>query len=165
MPSAKFTLKVLPLLKAKCFGCHGDDPEDIQGAFDVRDRDSLLRGGESEEASIVPGDPDASPLFRAVKWEGLEMPPKENDRLSEAEIELVRRWIVAGAPWPDEAAQERASQPGVGHRVDRRGSDREDQRRLVGRVDLSPLPARRCVGFSAAAESGSARWIPPDRLS
>jgi mono/diheme cytochrome c family protein len=106
----EFTLKVLPLLKAKCYGCHGDDPEDIQGALDVRDRDSLLRGGESEEASIVPGDPDASPLFQSVKWEGIEMPPKENDRLSEAEVELIRRWIAAGAPWPDEEAQQKHRQ-------------------------------------------------------
>ena len=28
-----FTLKVLPLLTEKCFPCHGDDPEEIEGGL------------------------------------------------------------------------------------------------------------------------------------
>ena len=53
-----FTLKVLPLLKAKCFACHGDDPEKVKGGLDVRSREALLKGGTSEEAGFVPGDPE-----------------------------------------------------------------------------------------------------------
>ena len=30
-----FTLKVLPLLKGKCLGCHGGDESDIKGEYDV----------------------------------------------------------------------------------------------------------------------------------
>ena len=33
------------------------------------------------------------------------MPPKENDRLNAEQIELVRQWITAGAPWPNEETQ------------------------------------------------------------
>ena len=51
-----FTLKVLPVLKDKCFGCHGADSNDIKGDYDVTSRDSTLQGGESEEAAIIPGD-------------------------------------------------------------------------------------------------------------
>ncbi len=102
-----FTLKIQPLLQAKCYGCHGDDPEDMKGELDVRSRAALLNGGESEEPAIVPGDPAASLLYQAVAWDGLEMPPKETDRLSASEVELFRRWIAAGAPWPDEATQQR----------------------------------------------------------
>ncbi len=101
-----FTLKVLPLLKAKCVGCHGEDAEDIKGEYDVRSREALLAGGESGEPSIVPGKPDESPLFAAVNWEGMEMPPKENDRLTAEQIEVLRSWIEAGAPWPDEKTQQ-----------------------------------------------------------
>ena len=101
----EFTLKVLPLLKSKCFACHGDDPKGAKGDLDVRSRAGLLKGGESEEPSVVPGKPEESLLYLAVKWEELEMPPKENDRLSAEQIEVIGRWISAGAPWPDEAAQ------------------------------------------------------------
>ncbi len=41
-----FTLNVLPLLKEKCFGCHGADADDIKGEYDVRssrERDSRRR--------------------------------------------------------------------------------------------------------------------------
>lgn len=102
-----FTLKVLPALQEKCFGCHGNDANDIKGDFDVRSREALLKGGESEEPSIVPGKPDESPLYLAVMWDGMEMPPKENDRLTNEQTEFVRRWIAAGAPWPSEETQSR----------------------------------------------------------
>lgn len=102
----QFTLNILPVFKTKCLGCHGDDANELKGEFDMRDRASLLKGGESEEPAIVPGQPEDSPLFQAINWDGLEMPPKENDRLTPAQIELVRRWIAKGAPWPDEKTQE-----------------------------------------------------------
>ncbi len=97
-----FATKVLPLFREKCFACHGDDAKDIRGAFDMRSLDGLMAGGESGEASIVPGEPDASPLVKAIEWEGLEMPPKENDRLTVEQITIVRAWIAAGAPWPND---------------------------------------------------------------
>ena len=101
----QFTLKVLPLLKQKCFACHGEKPDDVKGDFDVRSRAGLLKGGESGEPSIVPGKPDQSLLFKAVRWDELEMPPKENDRLTKQQVEIIRTWIDAGAPWPSDAEQ------------------------------------------------------------
>ncbi len=101
-----FTLKVLPLLKEKCLGCHGNDADDIKGDYDVRTRDSLIKGGESEEPAIVPGKPDESPFYMAVMWDGMEMPPKENDRLTEEQTEWVKRWIAVGAPWPSDQVQD-----------------------------------------------------------
>jgi hypothetical protein len=100
-----FTLEVLPLLKSKCLACHGEKRDDIQGGFDLTTREGLLKGGESETPSVVPGKPESSPLISAVKWLDLEMPPKENDRLTAEQIALLEKWVAAGAPWPDEAAQ------------------------------------------------------------
>ncbi len=102
-----FTLKVLPVLREKCYACHGGDPDDIKGEYDVRTREVIIRGGESEESAIIPGNPEESPFFHAVTWEGLEMPPKENDRLTDEQVRWIKRWIKAGAPWPDEATQQR----------------------------------------------------------
>jgi len=100
-----FTLQVLPLLKVKCFGCHGNDPQDIRGDYNLLTRAGMLTGGESGRASLVPGKPEASPIYQAVLWNGYEMPPKENDRLTKKETEYIRRWVTAGAPWPDAETQ------------------------------------------------------------
>ena len=100
-----FTLKILPLLKVKCFGCHGNDPKDIRGGYDLRTRQGMLRGGDSREPSLIPGKPGASPLYQAVLWMGYEMPPKQNDRLTQQETEFIRAWIAAGAPWPSAKVQ------------------------------------------------------------
>jgi mono/diheme cytochrome c family protein len=96
-----FVRHVLPVLQEKCLACHGHDPDDLKGAYSVATREALLKGGESGDAAVVPGDAAASPLYQAIRWEGLEMPPKENDRLKEEQIGHIRDWINAGAPWPN----------------------------------------------------------------
>jgi mono/diheme cytochrome c family protein len=103
----QFVTDVLPVLKAKCFACHGDKPDKIEGKLNATSRARLLSGGESKEPAIVPGRPERSLLYKAIRWDGLEMPPKENDRLSAAQIDVIGKWITAGAPWPDEAEQKR----------------------------------------------------------
>lgn len=100
-----FTLKVLPLLKIKCFGCHGQDQSDIRGDYDLLTRDKMIAGGESGDVALVPGKPEDSPLFQAILWKDIEMPPKENDRLTPEEIANVRKWIEFGAPWPNKKRQ------------------------------------------------------------
>ncbi|MBI1900196.1 MAG: PSD1 domain-containing protein [Planctomycetia bacterium] len=95
--------QVLSLLKEKCFACHGDDPKKIESKLNLKSREGMLKGGESGEPALAPGTPDESRLFLAVtrKDKDLVMPPKENDRLSAEQVELLRRWIAAGAPWPE----------------------------------------------------------------
>lgn len=103
----EFTLKVLPILSDKCFGCHGNDADEIKGEYNMLSRENLLRGGETGDPAVIPEEPDEGTLMEAITWEGLEMPPKENDRLSDEQVELVQRWIKNGAPWPDEIKQKR----------------------------------------------------------
>ena len=102
-----FSVDVMPLLRQKCFACHGDKPQEMKGKLDLRSRAGMLKGGESEEPALVPGKPQESLLFRAVNWDELEMPPKENDRLTKEQIDLLRQWITAGAPWPDQVTQKK----------------------------------------------------------
>ena len=97
-----FVTKVRPLFIQKCGGCHGDEAQEIKGEFDMRSLAGLRKGGESGEPAVVPGRPHHSPLLKAVRWQdGIEMPPKENDRLTKREIDDIRLWIKGGAPWPD----------------------------------------------------------------
>jgi hypothetical protein len=97
---------VRAIFAEKCLACHGNDPADLKGKLDLRSRAGALKGGESGGPAIVPGQPDKSPLYRAVTWDDdtLQMPPKENDRLTAAQVELIRRWILAGAKWDAPAA-------------------------------------------------------------
>ena len=97
-----FAGAVLPVLKAKCLACHGDDPKKLKGGLDLTSAKAALAGGDSEKPAVVPGKPDASPLVVAVtrKDPDLVMPPKENDKLSDAEVAAFRRWVELGAPWP-----------------------------------------------------------------
>ena len=101
-----FVRRVQPLFKEKCLACHGDDPKKIKGSLDMRTRAGLLKGGESEKPSIVPGKAESSPLWLAVTREGdaenwAAMPPKENDKLTKEQLAWVKDWIAGGAPWPD----------------------------------------------------------------
>jgi hypothetical protein len=103
-----FTLKVKPTFAAKCNGCHGDDAADIKGKLDMLTREKLLHGGEAHGADVlVPGDAAKSLLMSAIRWEDedLEMPPKENDRLTPEQIAQIESWINAGAPWPSDERQ------------------------------------------------------------
>ena len=95
-----FVHQVLPVLQEKCIACHGGKPEDIQGDLDLRSRQGLVAGGESEGPAWNASDPLESPLLKAVRWDGLEMPPKQNDRLTEMEVAAIQAWLVGGAPWP-----------------------------------------------------------------
>ena len=99
-----FALDVKPILANKCFSCHGDDPEEIEGGLDMTTREELLKGGESFDDVLIPGDAEFSFMMEAIRWEDpdYEMPPKENDRLTEEQIWSIRDWIREGAPWPDD---------------------------------------------------------------
>lgn len=99
-----FAHEVYPILQEKCFACHGDKPDEIEGDFVIDNQESAVAGGESGLPALVPGDSDASLIYQAITWADpeFEMPPKENDRLNEKQVQLIKQWIDAGAPWPDD---------------------------------------------------------------
>lgn len=87
------------LFETKCLSCHG--PEKQKGKFRVDQRDSLLKGGASGVAAVVPGDPGKSALFRLILLPATHdeaMPPAGKEPLTDPEILAVFRWIQAGAP-------------------------------------------------------------------
>lgn len=108
-----FVRRIAPLLQTKCLACHGADAKKLAGNFDLRDLKAALKGGDSGEPAIVPGKPEASPLYLAVTrasddWSA--MPPKEAEKLTDEQLEWVKTWIAGGAPWPDAKRQSEISQ-------------------------------------------------------
>ncbi|WP_068137603.1 DUF1553 domain-containing protein [Roseimaritima ulvae] len=90
-----FEKHVRPLLIDQCYKCHSAKAS--KGGLRVDSRSSLLLGGESGPA-IEPGDPEASVLIEAVRYESFEMPPSK--KLNDQQIDVLSKWIAMGAPWP-----------------------------------------------------------------
>ena len=90
-----FERDIRPILKARCFHCHGEE-EEIEGSLDVRLRRFLAKGGDSGPA-IIPGKPDESPLVERIR--SGEMPPVEDEskKVTAAELKLIEQWITQGA--------------------------------------------------------------------
>ncbi|MDG2219861.1 MAG: PSD1 and planctomycete cytochrome C domain-containing protein [Rubripirellula sp.] len=100
-----FALRVQTLFVEKCHACHGADPDDLGGEFDMRDRISMRKGGESFGGEVLlPGDAKKSHLYLVTTRQeaGYEMPPKEAEKLTEEQTWWIRDWINLGAPWPSD---------------------------------------------------------------
>lgn len=103
---ATFIDHVRPLLVERCASCH--EPEGRAARFtplDLREDAAylaLVNQSSSKDESlvlVVPGDPEASYLLNKLGPEpthGRQMPAGQ-DPLTDAEIELIRNWIAAGA--------------------------------------------------------------------
>jgi len=98
---------VQPILAAHCYQCHGPDKQKHHLRLDRRS--SVLRGGDSGEPAVVPGDAHGSYLIKLVRGEvdGRRMPAK-GEPLSEVQIATLEAWINAGVSWPN-AQQESGS--------------------------------------------------------
>lgn len=92
-----FENKIRPILVNHCYDCHG--PNEAEGKLRLDSRNGWERGGDQGPA-IVPGDPSASLLIRAVSHRDpeLQMPPDDaGGRLSDEQIEDLTTWIHQGA--------------------------------------------------------------------
>ena len=99
--SDELNTKVLTLFKKKCYNCHGIEKQ--KGNYRLDLRELALKGGESEEKAIVPGNALQSHLFDLIsRYTGDEeiMPPNGKGSLSAENILNIKHWIDAGAHWP-----------------------------------------------------------------
>jgi mono/diheme cytochrome c family protein len=110
---AFFDSEVQPILKANCYKCHADGK--ARGGFSLADRVGLLKGGDLGPA-VVLDRPDDSLLLKAINHrEDLAMPPSPAAKLSPKEIDILTRWVKAGAPGlPEKVA---ASAANVGRHI------------------------------------------------
>ncbi|MFO0818448.1 MAG: PSD1 and planctomycete cytochrome C domain-containing protein [Pirellulales bacterium] len=91
-----FSDVVAPLLARRCISCHGPTRQESNLRLD--DRASLLEGGKSGPA-VIPGRASSSLLFQMVEGAGPVTMPPDGERLTQEEVESLRRWIEAGVPW------------------------------------------------------------------
>jgi len=96
-----FNRDVRPILSANCYFCHGPDKNKRKADLRLDTQEGLF-GVIKNDTIVVPGKPADSELLRRVTAADPEqrMPdPKSNKRLSDREIEILKRWIEQGAPW------------------------------------------------------------------
>ena len=91
--------QAMGLLKTQCLGCHNAEKQ--KGGLSLETRELALKGGE-KGASFQAGDADQSELIKALNDSGdAHMPPKK--QMPEKQINLLKAWVNAGAPWDDAA--------------------------------------------------------------
>jgi mono/diheme cytochrome c family protein len=106
-PKVDFKRDIEPVFAANCHSCHG--PKETKNGLRLDRRDRALAGGDSGPV-ILPGNSKGSVLIRYATGENDDkviMPPK-GERLSAAQIQLLRNWIDQGAEWPDGSEPELA---------------------------------------------------------
>ncbi|WP_162419120.1 DUF1553 domain-containing protein [Cyclobacterium roseum] len=91
---------IRPIVNNKCIACHGGVKK--SGGFSLLFEEEALAVNESGERAIVPGNVWKSELINRINHADPEYRmPLEEEPLSEAEIELMTRWINQGAVWDD----------------------------------------------------------------
>ena len=94
--SVDFTKQIVPILTANCYECHGNGKH--KGGVHLDDWKWMTTERKGEWA-VKPGDPSASLLLSNIELpesDDSAMPPTGN-RVSSADIALIREWIVQGA--------------------------------------------------------------------
>src|SRR3954470_23398536 len=98
-----YTRDIQPLLESRCLECHG--PKKQKSTLRVDMKPSLLKGGDSSKPAVVPGKSADSQLIQKVlSKDPDEMMPPKGDRLTAAQIALLKAWIDQGAAMPDDLA-------------------------------------------------------------
>lgn len=107
-PLEFFETRVRPVLASNCYACHTDSQ---LGGLRLDSRANILKGGKSGPA-VVPGQPEASLLIRAVNQTDPKLKMPMGGRLKDSEIADLTAWVKMGAPWPE--ASPVAKSPDVG---------------------------------------------------
>jgi len=96
--TVSFAEDLLPIFRAKCAECHGGEDENgevwEEGGLNLLSYERVMQGSEFGPV-VEPGKPDESFLLEQVVVGEM---PQEGELLPEEEIEMIRAWIVAGAP-------------------------------------------------------------------
>jgi hypothetical protein len=110
-----FARDIRPILIEHCYTCHGPDAGLRQAGLRLDLRSGATSRLESGRRAVVPGRPAESELWRRITHAdpAERMPPPEGKPLSDQQRERLKKWIQAGAPWPDHWSfvPPRASEP------------------------------------------------------
>jgi WD40 repeat protein/mono/diheme cytochrome c family protein len=119
-PTSPLPVRVQAILTTHCASCHGDQAKPKGGFGYISDLPRLLSRG-----AIHPGQPERSPLYTRIH-DGEMPPPGRNNTFTARDREVLREWILAGAP--------------VGTPIGRKLTERDVYK--IVQADREMLPAR-----------------------
>ena len=91
-PQQQIAQDAYAIFEQSCLICHGPD-----GAYKetlLIEHNALVKAN----GSVVPGNPEASRLYKRLLGEGGQLMPLGGPPLPDPQIETVKNWILAGAP-------------------------------------------------------------------
>lgn len=143
-----FEADIRPILSKKCGKCHSTRVQ--KGGLNLASMGGLRRGGESGEPAVVESLDDS---LLWIMIDGGDMPPDGEPRLAKSEVDLVRKWIAAGAKSdePVEATEKKINQHDILPIVLLRCAACHGRQRQAGGLDLRTVAAMRKGGASGAA--------------
>src|SRR5205823_2821898 len=94
----------------KCFACHGQSRK--SGGLRLNTFSNLMAGGGSG-AVLKPGDPANSRLYQLVSHQQQPHMPPKSPLLPQDSLDIIRKWIEAGAPENAGSKVQIANKPAV----------------------------------------------------
>jgi len=114
-----FDRDVRPILAEHCFSCHGPDAAGRKAELRLDQSSGLFTPRKGGPPVVLKGNAAGSLLYLRITSADNPMPPVDAHLpLTSAQIDVIRRWIDAGADYPDRwffVAPARPSPPGVLH--------------------------------------------------
>ena len=103
-PAVDYAKDIKPLLRDHCYSCHGALKQSNGLRLDTAD---LMRRGGKRGPAIIARQPEKSLLLAKVSaTDPAERMPRDANALKPEQIELLRRWIAAGALAPKDEKPE-----------------------------------------------------------
>lgn len=84
---------ILPLLENKCLNCH--NPDEAKGGLDLSNYGGAMTGGSGGEV-VTSQDADSSRIYNLMAHQEEPFMPPKKTKSSDAELELVKKWIEGG---------------------------------------------------------------------
>ena len=131
-----FERQIRPLLVGRCGDCHGPDTQESRLRLDVKQR--ALKGGDFGPVIVAGKSGDSELIRRITSTDEKKMMPPDGDRLSVAEIALLKQWIDSGAAWPESDADRLASESDRDPRLDHRAWQPVARPAVPGAHELPP---------------------------
>jgi hypothetical protein len=94
-----FAHDVAPILQKRCAKCHTGTQK--KGGLSLNTRQTVLAGGDGGAVVVFRKSAESPLIERVLSEDANERMPPEGERLTRAQIDLLRRWIDADLPWED----------------------------------------------------------------